>query len=244
MPNIVPFDFNGNQVRVFEDEHGDPWFVAKDVCEVLGLKQGRSSVALLDEEDKSGVYTVDAISRRQRLVTISESGLYELIFQSRIASARRFQKWVTKQVLPQIRKTGAYAPTDHQKLLQRYVLVEPDEWTKRFPDLFYEFLAELTKQSIPQLPKRGRPPLWAALTKRWIYDRLPHEIGQALEQSRNADDCSRYLHTHLTPDGIELFKSHMAQLTTIMQGSSSWHDVDRILANIDAYARQMELRLK
>ncbi|QIE45324.1 phage antirepressor Ant [Pseudohalocynthiibacter aestuariivivens] len=106
------FDFNAKQVRVVNRD-GSPWFVAKDVCDVLGLTNSRKTVAALDEDERdiltSSNVTAGYISAPNRgLNIISESGLYSLIFQSRKAEAKAFRKWVTSTVLPAIRKTGSY----------------------------------------------------------------------------------------------------------------------------------------
>lgn len=111
---IQAFDFESQAVRVvLRGEH--PWFVAADVCRVLGL--GNTSLAIngradredggLDDDEK-GVATVNTLGGGQNLLTINESGLYALIFKSRKAEARRFRKWVTSEVLPAIRKDGEY----------------------------------------------------------------------------------------------------------------------------------------
>lgn len=86
---------------------GEPWFVAKDVCDILGLAFGRSSVQLLDDDEK-GVHSMDTPGGKQEMTTINESGLYSLIFQSRKPEAKLFRKWVTSEVLPSIRKWGYY----------------------------------------------------------------------------------------------------------------------------------------
>ncbi|ROP40705.1 phage antirepressor [Saccharothrix texasensis] len=87
---------------------GQPWFVAADVAMTLGLVNHRSSLALLDEDER-GVHTVDTLGGPQLVTVISESGLYSLILRSRKAEARAFRRWVTSEVLPTIRRTGAYS---------------------------------------------------------------------------------------------------------------------------------------
>jgi anti-repressor protein len=87
---------------------GQPWFVAADVATILGLVNHRSSLALLDEDEK-GVHTVDTPGGPQLVTVISESGLYSLILRSRKAEARTFRRWVTSEVLPAIRRTGYYS---------------------------------------------------------------------------------------------------------------------------------------
>ena len=88
--------------------NGEPWFVAKDVCDALGLSNPRSSIALLDDDEK-GVHTVDTPSGNQDMVIITEGGLYSLIMRSRKPEAKSFKRWVTHDVLPSIRRHGMYA---------------------------------------------------------------------------------------------------------------------------------------
>lgn len=87
---------------------GEPWFVGKDVCRALGYADTYSGVRKnVDAEDKRGC-PVGSASGTQETIVINESGLYSLIFGSKLESAKKFKKWVTSEVLPSIRKTGAY----------------------------------------------------------------------------------------------------------------------------------------
>lgn len=93
---------------------GEPWFVAKDVCQALLIKNSRDAVSGLDEDEISDVVLTDTRSKgssiqRRTLKIVNESGLYGLIMQSRKPEAKPFRKWVTKEVLPTLRKTGIYA---------------------------------------------------------------------------------------------------------------------------------------
>ena len=106
------FDFNAKQVRVVRRD-GSPWFVAKDVCDVLGIVNPSRAVASLDEDERgtvpgSKLHSAEVSAPNRGLITVSESGLYALIFQSRKAEAKAFRKWVSSTVLPAIRKTGSY----------------------------------------------------------------------------------------------------------------------------------------
>lgn len=96
--------------------NGEPRFVAKDICEVLGIEKYRDAVSRLDEDERESVL-VDTLGGVQKMSAVSESGLYSLIFQSRKPEARKFRKWVTGEVLPSIRKKGYYgikkAPGDY-----------------------------------------------------------------------------------------------------------------------------------
>jgi len=98
----------GDDVRVVTEE-GEPRFVAADVCAVLGLGRQQDSTRHLDEDEK-GECLVDTPSGRQMMVVVTEAGLYSLILRSRRPEAKAFRRWITHEVLPQIRRTGAYAP--------------------------------------------------------------------------------------------------------------------------------------
>ena len=100
------------RIRTVKDEKGEPWFVGKDVAEVLGYSNSRDALRKhVDEEDKTTVAIRDTGSNyKSNAVIINESGLYSLILQSKLSKAREFKRWVTSEVLPQIRKTGGYIP--------------------------------------------------------------------------------------------------------------------------------------
>ena len=118
---IIPFNFNGtNEVRAIVDQQGEPWFVAKEVCAVLGIRNHIAAVSRLDKDEKSGVSIADPHGRIQESFIINEPGLYSLILRSRKPEAKAFKRWVTHEVLPTIRKKGAYVPpqmTESEQLL-------------------------------------------------------------------------------------------------------------------------------
>lgn len=106
---IVPFNNAalGCSVRtVIINE--EPWFVAKDVCNALSIADSKSSLRFLEDEEK-GVHSMHTLGGTQQVSIINESGLYSLILRSRKPEAKKFKKWVTAEVLPSIRKHGAYA---------------------------------------------------------------------------------------------------------------------------------------
>ena len=108
---IIPFAFDENLIRTVTDESGNIWFVAKDVCRVLGIENNRDAIAGLDEDEKITVANPDGNPRAgvpHSYTMISESGLYALVFRSRKQEARAFSKWVRAEVLPTLRKTGSY----------------------------------------------------------------------------------------------------------------------------------------
>ena len=101
------------QIRTVMGEKGAPWFCLKDVCKVLGITNSRNVKNRLDDGD---VHLVDTptSSGTQRIVYTSEPGLYLIIMRSDSPVAKPFRKWVTSEVLPQIRKTGGYIPLDNE----------------------------------------------------------------------------------------------------------------------------------
>ena len=98
--------FNDRPVRII-DRDGELWFVAKDVCKVLEIKLQANSTRYLDDDER-GVCLINTPSGEQEMTIINEPGLYSLILRSRKAEAKAFKRWVTHDVLPSIRKTGAY----------------------------------------------------------------------------------------------------------------------------------------
>lgn len=118
------FGDSENVVRVAVHEDGEPWFVAKDVCDVLGLGQTGKALKALDDDEVTTVPLIDGMGREQKFYAISEPGLYSLILRSRKEQAREFKRWVTHEVLPTIRKTGgAYVQPGSQA---EYDLSDPD----------------------------------------------------------------------------------------------------------------------
>ena len=101
------------RIRTVSDERGEPWFCLADVCKVLGLKQ-RHVRERLDDGVVSTDTIADSLGRLQMANFVSEDGLYDVILDSRKPSARAFRKWVTSEVLPQIRRTGGYVPLEEQ----------------------------------------------------------------------------------------------------------------------------------
>ena len=98
--------YKDHPVRIVERD-GGPWFVAKDVCEVLGISKYRDAVTRLDSDEGCPVL-VDTPYGKQEMIAVNEPGLYSLILRSRKPEAKAFKRWVTHDVLPSIRKTGAY----------------------------------------------------------------------------------------------------------------------------------------
>jgi anti-repressor protein len=108
MSEIVPFDFDDHQVRVIVDLEGNPWWVAADVCAVLDISNVSMAVTRLDEADVSSA-EVRSGGQDRTMKIVNESGLYDLVLDSRKPAARRFRRWVTSEVIPSIHRTGSYS---------------------------------------------------------------------------------------------------------------------------------------
>lgn len=108
MNELRLFNFENNQVRTLLINN-EPWFVGKDVADILGYQNGSRDINRhVHEEDRQN-YQNGTFDSPRGMTIINESGLYALIFGSKLESAKRFKHWVTSEVLPQIRKTGSYA---------------------------------------------------------------------------------------------------------------------------------------
>ena len=109
MSTLIPFQFESHALRVQVDEVGQPWFNASDACAALELGNPRQAIdSHVDSEDVQKLDTLTP-GGRQRQNHVNESGLYALILGSTKDAAKRFKRWVTSEVLPSIRKTGAYS---------------------------------------------------------------------------------------------------------------------------------------
>lgn len=107
MNQLQNFNFNGAQVRALTIDN-EPYFVGKDVAEILGYKDTVNALkSHVDDEDKLG-WQITTSGQRRKVKVINESGLYSLIISSKLPSAKQFKHWVTSEVLPAIRKHGAY----------------------------------------------------------------------------------------------------------------------------------------
>lgn len=105
----LSFTFGDSPIRVVKDANGEPLFVAVDVAKAIGIKNSRDALTALDDDQKADV-GISYTSGKKTLAAVTESGLYQLIFSGRKEAARKFSRWVTDEVLPQIRRTGSYIP--------------------------------------------------------------------------------------------------------------------------------------
>lgn len=124
MNALIPFDYEGSSVRVLTGEDGQPWFVAADVATILGYRMASDMTRRLDDDEK-GTRSVRTPGGDQDMTVISEAGLYSAVLGSKIPEAKAFKRWVTHEVLPAIRRHGAYAtPTLTGPALMAAALIE------------------------------------------------------------------------------------------------------------------------
>lgn len=182
MPGIKIFEAEAfGQVRVV-DVDGEPWFVARDVCECLELGNPRTSIALLDEGEK-GVHTMDTPGGAQEMSIVSEAGLYSLILRSRKPEAKAFKRWITHEVLPSIRKTGQYGGYALPRVPQS------------FPDAL-RMIADIEEEK--QL----------ALEQRDYYKRTKAEIGSRREATAMATASTATRRANRLEDSLGIGKTY------------------------------------
>ena len=125
-PEMQVFKYLGdageNRVRCVIREDGEPLFVAADVCRVLEIQNASDTVNKLLDDDERGIDTIYTPSGKQSMAVVTEAGLYSLILRSRKPEAKTFKRWVTHEVLPSIRKRGAYLTPE----VAEEVLLNPD----------------------------------------------------------------------------------------------------------------------
>lgn len=127
-PLSNPFVFSTANVRTALDDEKQVWFCAKDVCDILDIKNASQAVQKLEDDERMGISETYTLGGNQKMIFVSESGLYSLVFRSNKPEAVAFRRWVTHEVLPTIRKQGYYgqlsAPVQIQLRYQKIKLLE------------------------------------------------------------------------------------------------------------------------
>lgn len=152
MNKVTIFKYEESKLVRTMNASGEPWFVLKDVCDVLGLSTPARVAERLDSDEVSQAHLIDSMGRSQEMTIISESGLYNVILRSDKPEAKPFRKWVTAVVLPSIRKNGGYIAGQEelspQELMAKALLVAQKTLTDRDARI-----KELTAQNQIMQPK-------------------------------------------------------------------------------------------
>lgn len=127
---------------------GEPWFVGKDVAEALGFTNPRDAISTHVFDEDKGVESIDTLGGKQKMTVVNESGLYALIFGSRLKSAQRFKRWVTSEVLPTIRKTGGYQKQLSPAEMMRIQLGMIDDHENRIENLENNMTIDYGQQQV------------------------------------------------------------------------------------------------
>lgn len=237
MNQLQTFNFSNQSVRVVL-KNGEPWWCAKDVCDILAISNNRDVVSRLDFDEKDAVVFSDAIGREQSFTVINESGLYNLILRSNKPEAKTFRKWVTSEVLPQIRRTGSYGiqQLSRMEILQLALKAEQELQVanaKLIEQKPLVSLAEnciqannvLTMQQAGDILGMGRTSFFEALRKAKIIQPKPKNIPYREFIDRGyfevkvtpktiGDQVVNFTQTYVTGKGMEWLNSKDIKVNT------------------------------
>jgi anti-repressor protein len=107
--DLIRHAFQGQAVRMLEDEHGEPWFILADLCSLLGITNVGNVLARLADDQKGSIRLTDGTSGNPNRATVNESGMWTVIVRSDSPDAEPVRRWITDVVLPSIRRTGSYS---------------------------------------------------------------------------------------------------------------------------------------
>ncbi len=218
-PTLKIFIYESNKIRSFLDLNGDPRFVANDISSFLGYRMTSDATRLLDEEEK-GTQILPTAGGPQKFTTVSESGLYSLIFASRRLEAKQFKKWVTSEVLPSIRKNGNYNkqinlndPAQLRILLLDYAAkIEQDQSKVQFYDQYINTEGLYNLQNAARALNQNPNQFINTLKNSYLFYQgsalVPYQRyrdqGLFIVKSSVVDNIARY-QTYITPKGVEYF---------------------------------------
>ena len=179
MNEITIFKYKSDKVRTIIKD-GEPWFALKDVCDILEIQNSRNVQERLDEDEKNTVCIMDGNRGNPNITIINESGLYSVILLSRKPEAKRFKKWITSEVLPEIRKTGSYLRTPQTYIQALEALLESEKEKERLKQEKNELQIELDESkeyfTVKRVAKINRIS-WKSLNWRKLKN-----VSQAMER--------------------------------------------------------------
>jgi len=201
---LVTFDYQHDRVidkvRTVTID-GEPWFFGVDVCKILDIRNPSDAYSRLDKDDLGTTEAIDAMGRKQKYAVVSEYGLYDLILQSRKTEARQFKRWVTHEVIPQIRRTGGYGKGQLPAFVRRF----NDNWD-RVERGYFSVIAELFIRVYGKFEQIGH-----VLAERGPDGkelRPDVSVGKTFPKWLDANHpglCKNYkTYKHKLPDGLEV----------------------------------------
>lgn len=205
---ISIYNFQGQDVRIV-DKNGNFWFIGKDLCNAIGIASYRTAISNLDEDEK-GVVSIDTPGGKQSVSIVSESGMYSLILDSRKPEAKKFKKWVTSEVLPEIRKTGSYSLKINTKDNQEWLFFRETgkEIRKDLTDAI-KHLVEYAKEQESKNPEN-------------YYMVITMLINRALYGCTSAKKIKKNLRDHLSVKQLPVLSACEVLVTNII---NKWIEV-------------------
>lgn len=218
MTDLIPFDYSGRQVRTVTVD-GEPWFVAADVCSILGYANGRAAVEQhVPERYRGSVAIHDGTPGNPNRAIISEPGLYRLVMRSNAANAEPFQDWVTAEVLPTIRRTGGYRLPGTFSEALRELAAKHEELEAAAPkvsayDAYMDARNALAMGAVANQLGVGRNTMMRRLRESGVlqkdnrpYQRYAHHF-KVVAQTYEAQSETRATYTtYVWPSGVELIR--------------------------------------
>ena len=158
MNALQSYPFQSHQFRVIPDVQGEPWFVAKDVCDILGYTNSRKAVS--DHCRKAGVTNRYIQSLSNTYTLIDEGNLYRLIIKSNKPESEPFESWVCDEVLPALRKTGSYGTSDETRRLVQFLQAEVLYANPRLNDVLSLIRAGYSQARIADMLRIASSTVW------------------------------------------------------------------------------------
>ena len=206
MSNVIPFDFESNAIRAMEQD-GQYWFIAKDVCNVLEIKNTSQALDSLEQDERS----MFNIGRQGKANTVNESGLYALILKSRKPQAKKFRKWITSEVIPSIRKTGGYAFDETDVKVKHDAFLQSAKIAKAAHSFLKTFITDPNQLAIASaqvgyagggvdIIKASNAPLIPEKQDQLL---TPTQLGKLMDPAKSAQEVNKMLESLGLQDSVK-----------------------------------------
>jgi prophage antirepressor-like protein len=223
MRDLIPSDFNGENISYFLEDDGTPWWPARAPCVLLGYDASNASHILdrLDSDEKElKVTTRKSNGATKREWCVNEAGMYSLILWSEKPEAKQFKRWLTHEVLPTIRRQGRYSISDRD-IINGFLSPVFQPWEKRFELEFFQEVCRVYGQPIPKDDKHS--PMMASFMSTYIYKILPVPVRKEMDHLNPIFDKKEgtrklRLHQLLKEERVKDFLTkRIEQLMTILR---------------------------